>query len=62
MDLELSIASSNIIFGANKMDKEFKVKTIDQEGLETLEVVADADKFNAWMYHTILPFSKGNIL
>lgn len=44
------------------MDKEFKVKTIDQEGLETLEVVADADKFNAWMYHTILPFSKGNIL
>jgi 2-polyprenyl-3-methyl-5-hydroxy-6-metoxy-1,4-benzoquinol methylase len=44
------------------MNKEFDYKHIDQEGLETLSVVEKADKFNYWMYKTIKPFCKGNIL
>jgi SAM-dependent methyltransferase len=34
----------------------------DNTGSEVLEVIASADKFNYWMYETIKPFSKGNIL
>jgi ubiquinone/menaquinone biosynthesis C-methylase UbiE len=34
----------------------------DNTGSEVLEVIASADKFNHWMYETIKPFSKGNIL
>lgn len=41
---------------------EFNFKEIDTEGLDTLDAVAIADKFNHWMYQTILPYCKGNIL
>lgn len=44
------------------MSKEFDFKPIDNEGMETLEVVADAKLFNSWMYKTILPYCHGNIL
>jgi 2-polyprenyl-3-methyl-5-hydroxy-6-metoxy-1,4-benzoquinol methylase len=41
---------------------DFSFKEIDQEGLETLDVIAGADKFNRWMYDTISPFCSGRIL
>lgn len=45
------------------MDKpQFVYRESDQEGLDTLEVIAAADKFNAWMYQTIRPYLKGNVL
>ena len=34
----------------------------DDIGFQTLEVISRADKFNKWMYDTILPFCHGNIL
>lgn len=34
----------------------------DVTGLETLQVIAKADKFNKWMYQTIRPYFKGEIL
>lgn len=36
--------------------------TTDKVGLKTLEVVGEADRFNKWMFQTILPFSKGRVL
>ena len=39
-----------------------EIKEIDQEGLEILNVIEKADKFNGWMYKTITPFCKGRIL
>lgn len=33
-----------------------------QYGTDTLEVISAATKFNQWMYDTIKPFCKGNIL
>jgi SAM-dependent methyltransferase len=44
------------------MTKEFEFKNIDEEGMETLEVVAGGDIFNSWLYNTILPYCSGNIL
>ena len=44
------------------MDKNFQLKEIDMEGMETLNVIANADKFNKWMYDTIAPACSGNIL
>jgi 2-polyprenyl-3-methyl-5-hydroxy-6-metoxy-1,4-benzoquinol methylase len=44
------------------MEKEFQFKPIDIEGEDTLMAIAAADKFNNWMFQTIRPFSKGNIL
>ncbi len=44
------------------MNKEFDYKPIDVEGMETLEVVGEAQRFNSWMYKTILPYCHGNIL
>lgn len=41
---------------------EFKYKDIDQEGLEMLDVISTANRFNKWMYETISPFCTGNIL
>jgi 2-polyprenyl-3-methyl-5-hydroxy-6-metoxy-1,4-benzoquinol methylase len=41
---------------------EFKVKEIDQSGLEILDVVSKADKLNSWMFDTIQPFCSGAIL
>ncbi len=40
----------------------FDYKELDSEGLETLEVISGADRFNRWMYNTIKPFCSGNIL
>lgn len=37
-------------------------KEIDQEGQITLDVISKADRFNLWMYETIVPFCQGNIL
>ena len=37
-------------------------KEIDLEGLETLNVIEKANKFNKWMYETIKPYSNGRIL
>lgn len=34
----------------------------DKAGKETLDVIGEADLFNKWMFHTILPFSQGKIL
>lgn len=40
----------------------FQFKESDDEGLETLQVISDAVKFNDWMYGTIAPFCNGKIL
>ena len=34
----------------------------DKAGYETLLSVAKADQLNRWMYETIRPYAKGNIL
>src|SRR5688572_27048350 len=34
-------------------------KETDQEGLETLQAIALADRFNEWMYQAIKPYCKG---
>jgi SAM-dependent methyltransferase len=34
----------------------------DQVGFSTLNTIASADRFNRWMYDTIAPFCKGEIL
>ena len=39
-----------------------KFKEKDDNGLKTLEAIAKADKFNQWMFQTIKPYCKGNIL
>ncbi|MBL7697407.1 MAG: class I SAM-dependent methyltransferase [Chitinophagaceae bacterium] len=41
---------------------EFQYKDIDPEGWQTLEAIAEADRFNEWMYKTIRPFCNGRIL
>ena len=42
--------------------KEFEFQESDQEGLSTLETIAKADKFNMWMFRSILPYCSGRIL
>lgn len=42
--------------------KNFEYKNIDVSGAQTLEVIEKADKFNRYMYQTIKPFCKGDIL
>ncbi len=37
-------------------------KEVDKEGLEILEVISKADKFNYWMYETIAPYCTGAVL
>ena len=41
---------------------QFEYKEIDKEGWETLDAIAEADKFNEWMYQTIRPYCSGKIL
>lgn len=41
---------------------EFEYREIDKEGWETLDAIAEADKFNEWMYQTIKPYCSGKIL
>jgi 2-polyprenyl-3-methyl-5-hydroxy-6-metoxy-1,4-benzoquinol methylase len=43
-------------------NQSFIYNEIDQEGLNILNVVSAVDKFNNWMYHSIKPFLKGDIL
>jgi len=40
----------------------FKFSESDQKGLDTLKVISEAQQFNRWMYQTIKPFCKGDIL
>ena len=42
--------------------KHIPFKELDPEGLETLQAIALADRFNEWMYQTIKPYCKGKIL
>jgi 2-polyprenyl-3-methyl-5-hydroxy-6-metoxy-1,4-benzoquinol methylase len=35
---------------------------LDKEGHDTLDAIAGADKFNRWMFETVQPFLKGNVL
>lgn len=44
------------------MDNKIPFREKDEFGLETLDTIAVADKFNQWMYKTVKPFCKGNIL
>lgn len=44
------------------MNKDFEYRAIDEEGMETLSVIEQADKFNEWMYRTIRPWCQGKIL
>ena len=41
---------------------EFQFKEIDEEGMDTLDAISSADKFNQWMYDTIAPRCTGKIL
>ena len=45
----------------NSTSKQFEYKDIDEEGHETLEIIARANHFNKWMYDTIRPFCKGKV-
>ena len=42
--------------------ENFSYKPIDIEGLDTLNALANADKFNKWTYQTISPYCKGKVL
>lgn len=42
--------------------KEITFKPIDNQGEDTLKTIALANHFNKWMYNSIKPFCKGNIL
>lgn len=53
----------NIISGIDSMEKEnFIYKELDIDGYNTLDTLSSADKFNKWMYQSIKPFLKGNII
>jgi 2-polyprenyl-3-methyl-5-hydroxy-6-metoxy-1,4-benzoquinol methylase len=42
--------------------KQATVVNGDATGLHTLEIISKADRFNRWMYETIRPFLKGEVL
>jgi 2-polyprenyl-3-methyl-5-hydroxy-6-metoxy-1,4-benzoquinol methylase len=44
------------------MKDSFEFKTVDEEGMEILDVISKADKFNRWMYETIKPYCSGKVL
>ncbi|MFL5730278.1 MAG: class I SAM-dependent methyltransferase, partial [Cytophagaceae bacterium] len=44
------------------MEKDFAYAEHDEIGIETLDVISSADKFNKWTYETIQPYCKGEIL
>ena len=46
----------------NRNISGFEFKEIDDEGLETLRIISEADKFNAWMHAAISDYCKGRIL
>lgn len=43
-------------------DLKFEFKAVDQEGLEILDVISAATKFNHWLYEAVEPYCKGTIL
>jgi 16S rRNA A1518/A1519 N6-dimethyltransferase RsmA/KsgA/DIM1 with predicted DNA glycosylase/AP lyase activity len=45
-----------------KPQKGFAFKEIDNEGLEMLDAISEAHRFNRWMYDTIRPWCQGEIL
>lgn len=44
------------------MEKQDSFKEFDFEGEENLRAIAEADKFNEWMYHQVKPHCEGKIL
>jgi len=44
------------------MEDKFLFPELDKVGESTLDSISSADKFNQWMFETILPYSKGEIL
>lgn len=44
------------------MSEKIKFQEDDQVGATTLHTIAEADKFNEWMYDSIKPFCTGKIL
>ena len=42
--------------------ENFQFKDIDHEGMETLEAISGAERFNTWMFDTIKPYVSGNVL
>lgn len=44
------------------MTQPFEFKELDEEGLDTLDVVAEAENFNRWMYDQIKGHCQGRIL
>src|SRR5262245_30540644 len=40
----------------------FSFEPYEQHGLQTLTLFSGASKFNKWVYHTIKPYCKGDIL
>ncbi len=45
-----------------KKELKFEYKDVDQEGLEILDVISAATKFNHWLYEAVEPYCKGKIL
>jgi SAM-dependent methyltransferase len=39
-----------------------KQQSIEEVGEKTLDIIGGADKFNNWIYKTILPFCSGNVI
>jgi len=46
----------------DNQNKKFEFKDVDQEGLEILDVISSATKFNKWLYTSVSPFCQGKIL
>src|SRR6266704_50369 len=51
-----------MVFLNREMEKDFTYIEKDEVGIETLDVISSADKFNKWMYETIKPYCQGEIL
>jgi 2-polyprenyl-3-methyl-5-hydroxy-6-metoxy-1,4-benzoquinol methylase len=51
-----------MVFLNRKMEKDFTYIEKDEVGIETLDVISSADKFNRWMFETIKPYCGGEIL
>jgi 2-polyprenyl-3-methyl-5-hydroxy-6-metoxy-1,4-benzoquinol methylase len=57
-----SLPATEYLCMRTDQEKQFDYKDIDQEGLEILDVISSATKFNRWLYDNIAPFCKGRIL
>ncbi|WP_317899783.1 class I SAM-dependent methyltransferase [Aurantibacillus circumpalustris] len=47
---------------SSEPQQKFEYKDIDAEGLEILDVISSAAKFNRWLYQIVSPFCNGKIL